>query len=265
MARQHTRVERRRVTACAGSGHEDVARCREVRVDPLQHGHRIDLAPVIDHELTRAARILVRVRGVFRAEMQITRAIGHEHHRVFGERIVGMGEIEDAAPGRRGYIGGRFERRLTIGHRSRITASAVHAHTTALEKHQQPIQAGASDEEAVVRVERAAGLAARRQCVPTVLQFREHGKLCGRRLRCCQASARNKDQQQQCSASDGLLLARVHGSVLRLRGRIITLLRHADSTVDDRRAIRGTPRSSPRSREARRSVSSGRTMRRCRW
>jgi hypothetical protein len=40
LAREHTRVERRCVTACAGSGHEDIARRREVRVDPL---HRCDV------------------------------------------------------------------------------------------------------------------------------------------------------------------------------------------------------------------------------
>jgi hypothetical protein len=153
---------------------------------------------VLDHELPLAARILVRVRRVMLAEMEITGAIRHEHHGVFGERIVGMGQIEDAARRRGGHIGDASDRRLASQYRLgiRITTPAIHAGATALEKHHHPIRRGAPDEETVVRVDRAAGLAAGSQCVPAVFEFRERGKLCSRRLRCCRRSAGNKDQQQ---------------------------------------------------------------------
>lgn len=113
-----------------------------------------------------------------------------------------------------------LERRLTNERRIRITAPAIRAGATALEKHQHPIRRGAPDEEAVVLVQRAAGLAARSQCVPAVLQFSERGKLRRRRLQCCQRGAGHEHRQQQCSACYRLLLAHIHGLILQSRGGI---------------------------------------------
>jgi hypothetical protein len=172
VARKSVGIERRAIGSRAGARDEDLARRIEIRVDPCEHGRHVRLATVMDCELPWfTARSLDRVGRVVIAEIRVARARWNDNHRIAGERVIRVGEIQDAV---QPFRVSTRRNRMRIGRLSgRIAIFAGPARTAAVEVEQQTIGRSATNPEPEVLCDGPRGGASRFEQVPAFLQARQ--------------------------------------------------------------------------------------------